>query len=107
MYTKVAWVTRLLDDNFHPWKIMPTILFTNFGGINNVFHHNFKASKQCRSKVRGLRKFYQELVQLWSEVGERKCSNASEICGEVLWNNAWFLSNGETLYNKHFVVKVF
>ena len=47
---KVAWVTRLLDYNFHPWKIITTILFTNFGEINNVFHHNFKASKQCRSK---------------------------------------------------------
>ena len=31
--------------------------------------------------------------------------NASEICGEVLWNNAWIVSNGETLYNKHFVDK--
>ena len=68
---KVAWVTKLLDDNFHPWKIIPTILFTIFGGINNVFHHNFKASKQCRSKVNRLSKFCQELIQLWSEVGEK------------------------------------
>ena len=44
---KVAWVTRLLDDNFRPWKIIPTIPLTTYGGINNVFHHNFKASKQC------------------------------------------------------------
>ena len=35
----------------------------------------------------------------------KKCSNASEICGEVLWNNARIVSNGETLYNKHFVDK--
>ena len=99
---KVAWVTRLLEDNFHPSKVIPTILFTNFGGINNVFHHNFKASKQCISKVS---RFYQELIQLWSEVGERKCSNASEICGEVLWDNVWIVSKWETLYNKHFVDK--
>ena len=102
---KVAWVTKLLDDNFHPWKIIPTILFATFGGINNIFHHNFKASKQCRSKVNKLPKFYQELIQLWSKVGGKKCSNASEICGEVLWNNTWIVSNGETLYNKHFVDK--
>ena len=81
---KVAWVTKLLDDNFHPWKIIPTILFAIFGGINNIFHHNFKASKQCRSKVNKLPKFYQELIQLWSKVGGKKCSNVSEICGEVL-----------------------
>ena len=102
---KVAWVTRLSDDNFHPWKIIPVILFTNFGGIKNVFHYNFKASKQCRLEVSRLPKFYQELTQLWSEVAERKCSNASEICGEVLWNNALIMSNGETFYNKHFVGK--
>ena len=70
---KVAWVTRLLEDNFHPWKIIPTILFTTLSGINNVFHRNFKASKQCRSKVSRLPKFCQALFQLWSEVGEKKC----------------------------------
>ena len=59
---KRAWVTRLIDDNFHPWKIIPTILFTNFGGIKNVFHYNFKASKQCGSKVSRLPTFYQELI---------------------------------------------
>ena len=64
---KAAWVTRLLDDKFHPWKIIPTTLFTNFGGINNVSNHNFNASEQCRSKVNRLTKFYQELIQLWSE----------------------------------------
>ena len=68
---KVAWVTKLLDDNFHSWKIIPTILFTTFSGINNVFHHNFKASEQCRSKVNRLPKFYQELIQLRSEAGEK------------------------------------
>ena len=56
-------------------------------------------------KVSRLPRFYQELIQLWSEVGERKCSNASEICDEVLWNNALILSNGETFYDKHFVDK--
>ena len=95
---------KALDDNFHPWKIIPTLLFTNFGRIN-VCHHNFIASKQCRSKVSRFPKFYQELIQLWSEAGERKCSNVSEICGEVLWNNTLIVSNGETLYNKHFVDK--
>ena len=32
-------------------------------------------------------------------------TGGSEICGEVLWNNALIVSNGETLYNKHFVDK--
>ena len=68
---EVAWVTRLLDNNFHLWKIIPTKLSTTFGRINNVFHQNFKASKQCRSEVNRLPNFYQELIQLWSEIGEK------------------------------------
>ena len=36
---------------------------------------------------------------------ERKCSNASEICGEVLWRNPLTVSNSETIYNKYFVDK--
>ena len=24
---KVKWVSRLLDDNFHPWKIIPNLFF--------------------------------------------------------------------------------
>ena len=80
-------------------------MFTNFGITNNNFYYNFNASEQRRSKVIRLPKFCQELIQLWSEVGKRKCPNTSEICGEVLWNNALVMSNGETLYNKHFVDK--
>ena len=59
--------------------------------------------KLQRSKVSRLPKFCQELIQLWSEVGERKCLNASKICGKLLWNNALIVSNGETLHNKHIV----
>ena len=63
-----VWIARLLNDHFHRWKIVPTILFTNFGSIKHVFHNNFKTSKQCRSNISRLSKFYHKLIQLWSEV---------------------------------------
>ena len=28
---KVKWVSRLLDDNFHPWKLIPNLLFSKVG----------------------------------------------------------------------------
>ena len=28
---KISWIKRLLDDNFHPWKILPTWLFAHLG----------------------------------------------------------------------------
>ena len=35
---KVACVKRLLDSNFHSWKIIPTTLFSCIGGLKIVFH---------------------------------------------------------------------
>ena len=63
---------------------------------------NCKVLKQCRTKVSRFPKFYQELIQLWSELDERNCSNTSEMCGELLWNNDLTVSKGETLYNQYF-----
>ena len=48
---KVPWITRLLDDNFHHWKVIPNLLFLNDGGLKTIFHYNLKLSKHCRQKV--------------------------------------------------------
>ena len=50
-------------------------------------------------------KFYQELVHLWSDVSEKEPSTASEIFGEVLWNNNRIMSNEQSLYNYRFIFK--
>ena len=52
-----------------------------------------------------LSKFYQELVQTWADVSEKEPSNALEVCSECLWNNRLITSNGESLYNRHFIAK--
>ena len=48
---KVPWIMRLLDDNFHHWKVIPNLLLLNIGGLKTIFHHNLKLSKYCRQKV--------------------------------------------------------
>ena len=50
---KVAWVTKLLDDNLENY---PNNTVYHFWRDKHRFHHNFKASKQCRSKVNRLPK---------------------------------------------------
>ena len=69
---KVTCVKRLLDSNFHSWKIIPTTLFSNIGGLKIVFHSNLILSRQCKLIVSKLPKFYQELVHLWSNVSEKE-----------------------------------
>ena len=33
---KITWVRRLIDGNYHPWKIIPERLFASVGG-NSFF----------------------------------------------------------------------
>ena len=41
---KVTWVTRLLDTNFHPWKIILNMLFSNIGAwrLCLILTYNFR-----------------------------------------------------------------
>ena len=38
---KISWIKRFLDDNFHPWKILPTRLLAPLGG-SSIFHYNLQ-----------------------------------------------------------------
>ena len=38
---KIIWIKKLLDDNFHPWKIIPNKLFS-FTGMFSVFLSKFR-----------------------------------------------------------------
>ena len=100
---KVTWVKRLLDSNFHSWKIIPTILFSSIGGLKIVFNSNLKLSRKYKLIVNTSPKFYQDLVHLWSNVSEKEPLTVSEIFREVLWNNRRIVSNEEGLENCHFI----
>ena len=36
---KVTWVKMLLDNNYHSWKIIPTILFSSIGKSTKINRH--------------------------------------------------------------------
>ena len=42
---KVPRITRILDDNFDHWKVIPNLLFLNVEGLKTIFHYNLKLSK--------------------------------------------------------------
>ena len=51
---KVKWVSRLLDDNFHPWKIIPNLFLSRVGGNKTIFHFNLQLSETCLAKIKEL-----------------------------------------------------
>ena len=70
-----------------------------------MFHQNLQLSKLCLAKIKQYPKFYQELIQIWANASEKEPSRKSEICEKVLWNNKVITSNGDSLFNKHFILK--
>ena len=57
------------------------------------------------AKITQYPKFYQELIQIWANASRKEPSRTSEICEEVLWNNKVITSNGDSLFDKHFISK--
>ena len=106
---KVKWVSRRLDNNFHPWKLIPNSFFSKVGGNKTIFHFNLQLSKACLAEIKKFPLFYQHLVQIWAKVSKRDPIETSdpayEICKEALWNNSCITSGGKSLYNQYFITK--
>ena len=86
------------------FKIISSLLFSDLGGTRALFHQNLQLSKQCLAKIKQYPTFYHELIQIWAKASG-KTPRTLEICEEVLWNNKMITSNGDSLFNKHFILK--
>ena len=64
---KMIWLRRLLDNNYHTWKLIPTKRFSPLGGVT-FFHLNLKLVDSSLRYVKNLSLFHQELVNLWANI---------------------------------------
>ena len=69
---KMIWLKRLLDNNYHLWKLIQTKLFSPLGGVT-FFHSNLKLANSSLRIVKNLSPFYQELEKL---VGQHKSTKS-------------------------------
>ena len=102
---KVSWVTRLMDDNFHPWKIIPSKIFSMLGGTNIIFHNHTFLSLRCHKNVDKIPRFHRDLVYLWQNVISLMSPENTEICDEVLWNNKHITCDGNSVCDTYFINK--
>ena len=58
---KISSIERFLDDNFHPWKILPARLIAPLGG-SSIFHYNLHLGDRCSTIVKTFPAFYQDLT---------------------------------------------
>ena len=105
----MKWISRLLDDNSHPWKLIPNLFFSNVGSNKTIFHFNLQLAETCLAKIKKFPLFYQHLAQILAKVSKQDPIETSEpayeICKEVLWNNSCITSGGKSLYDQYFITK--
>ena len=94
---KITWIKRLLDDNFHPWKIIPNKLFS-FTGTSSVFCQNFKPSRCCAERFSRFLEFYQELISFWENVCTGQPKDFQDIINQSIWNNKLILRKGDSIF---------
>ena len=94
---KMIWLRRLLDNNYHPWKLIPTKFFSPLGGVT-FFHSNLKLADSSLRVVKNLSPFYQEPVSLWAKISQQSPTTFSEICNQTLWNNSFITTLGKPIF---------
>ena len=98
---ELAWVCRLQDDNHHPWKAIPSKIFTLPNG-DLVFQRNFRLSQSLLTTISLLPAFYRELLEFWVEISYSETENSNITFSESLWYNAHFQINNDALFFDEF-----
>ena len=101
---KISWIKRILDDNFHPWKILPTWLLAPLGG-SSIFHYNLQLEDRDFNIVKTFPTFYQELIELWCKISYQKPSDIIQIYNQSLWYNSFIFRQGKPIFNLSFINK--
>ena len=85
---KMIWIRRLLDNNYHPWKLIPTKLFSPLGSVT-FFHSNLKLADSSLRLVKTLSTFYQELANLWANISQQNPTTSlryvTRPCGIIVF----------------------
>ena len=93
---QLSWLKRLYDNNFHPWKIIPTHLFSTLGP--NIFYPNL--STEHFRKLDSFPLFYMDIVRFWCEISSSPPITSSSILSECVYNNAHItIANSTINYN--------
>ena len=101
---KISWIKRFLDDNFHPWKILPTRLLAHLGG-SSIFHYNLQLGDSCSTIVKTFNTFYQELIELRCKISYQEPSDITQIYNQSLWNNSFIVTQGKPVFSLSFIKK--
>ena len=95
----MVWLKKSADDNFHPWKLIPSN-FLKLTNSETLAHRNFCFDSSVIRDMKGVRIFYMELLKHWSNFSEYKRDSCDIILCESLWhNNFIWISEKSVLFS--------
>ena len=94
---RIQWVKRLTNNNFHSWKIIPTVLLKDVGGVS-LFHSNLALSYACKLKIDNYPEFYKSIVLLWIKISPTDPQSERDILSQTLWSNKFILIKRKPIF---------
>ena len=96
---KLTWLKRLCDDNEHPWKIIPQA-YLKFPNGDFLFHRNFSIDETFFNKIKGIPKFYVEILKIWENFSENSSEDSTVLLSESLWLNRFIKIGNKSVFSK-------
>ena len=83
----LSWLKRLYDNNFHPWKLIPTYIFGKVSKCSsNIFYPNLALNLDI---LKDLPLFYRQLAIYWLDFSQSEPKTTSSVLSESVWNNSF------------------
>ena len=81
---QLSWLKRLLDDSFHPWKVIPLHFLSKLTVLGeNIFFPNLSFNIQ-----HALPTFYSNILTSWMDFSQAIPITASSILSQSIWYNS-------------------
>ena len=96
---KLTWLKRLCDDNEHSWKIIPQAYLKLPNG-DLLFHRNFIKDVTTLNKIKGIPKFYVEILKIWENFSENSSDDPIVLLSGSLRLNSFIKIENRSVFSK-------
>ena len=98
---KMTWIRRLVDNDFHAWKIIyrKYLVYAN----NEILcQGNLAFDQTVLNQINGIPVFYVDLFKCWSGLTNSLSEEVNMILTESVWFNRLILIDNRSVFNSSF-----
>ena len=99
---RLAWIRRIFNNSFHPYKVIPLHLFSFLKENGYLFFPNINFQS---IEISNYPKFYINLLKEWTQNAKKEPKLPSIALSEHLWQNSFINIDYKQIFFKDFKVK--